>query len=350
MSESIRKVPVGRVRPTGRSRSASRCVMALFAAIVIVGSLQVGIGWGAEGPRAGFFPFYISLIILISSAINLVRRRAAKARGALFADWGQLRQVLAVVVPTAIYVSRSSRASASTCRPALLIGVFMRWLGRYRWVTVLAIAIGVPLVTYRHVRDVVPRPAAEGAARRLARLLRASRLRAPVRHGIAKARHDGRNRQSVSRLRRRAAAVQHRADGRRHRARRHHRRAARPRRRQRRRDPAAADLLHVADLGDHHAVLHLLGRAVRRRHHLGPVQHSGRTMVGGDHLRRPSDGAAGQGRRGADRGLHLVVRRRAVRGHHDHAGGAAGRELRAASSGRRKNSRSISSPSAASSA
>ena len=27
--------------------------------IVIVGSLQVGIGWGAEGPKAGFFPFYI---------------------------------------------------------------------------------------------------------------------------------------------------------------------------------------------------------------------------------------------------------------------------------------------------
>ena len=107
---------------------------------------------------------------------------------------------------------------------------------------------------------------------------------------------------------------------------------------------------HVADLGDHHAVLHLLGRAVRRRDHLDPVQHSRRTMVGGDHLRRLSDGAAGQGRRGADRGLHLVLRRRAVRRHHDHAGGAAGRELRAAASARRRNSRSTSWPSAASSA
>ena len=162
--------------------------------------------------------------------------------------------------------------------------------------------------------------------------------------------HDRRHRQSVSRLRRRAAALQHRADGARHRARRHHRRAAGPRRRQRHRHPAAADLQHVADLGDHHAVLHLLGRAVRRRHHVGAVQHTGRTVVGGDHVRRLSDGAEGQGRRGADRGLHLVLRRRAVRRHHDHAAGAAGRELRAASSARRKSSRSISSPSAASSA
>ena len=52
-------------------------------------------------------------------------------------------------------------------------------------------------------------------------------------------------------------------------------------------------------------------------------------MVGGDHVRRLSDGAAGQGRRGADRRVHLVLRRRAVRRHHDHAARAAGGELRA---------------------
>jgi putative tricarboxylic transport membrane protein len=35
-------------------------------------------------------------------------------------------------------------------------------------------------------------------------------------------------------------------------------------------------------------------RAVRRRHHLNPVQHSRRSLVGRDHLRRLSDGAAGR--------------------------------------------------------
>ena len=39
-------------------------------------------------------------------------------------------------------------------------------------------------------------------------------------------------------------------------------------------------------LGHHPAVVHLLGRALRRRHHLDPVQHPGRALVGGDHLRR----------------------------------------------------------------
>ena len=47
-------------------------VMALLALIGIYGSLQVGIGWGAEGPQAGFFPFYVSLIVLISCVVNVV--------------------------------------------------------------------------------------------------------------------------------------------------------------------------------------------------------------------------------------------------------------------------------------
>jgi hypothetical protein len=40
--------------------------IALLAVIGIIGALKVGIGWGAEGPKAGFFPFYISLIVIIS--------------------------------------------------------------------------------------------------------------------------------------------------------------------------------------------------------------------------------------------------------------------------------------------
>ena len=47
-----------------RSKSALRCSRWLFGAIVIVGSLQVGIDWGVEGPKAGFFPFYIGVMIV----------------------------------------------------------------------------------------------------------------------------------------------------------------------------------------------------------------------------------------------------------------------------------------------
>ena len=40
---------------------------ALFGAVVMYGSVKVGIGWGVEGPKAGFFPFYVGLSIVLSS-------------------------------------------------------------------------------------------------------------------------------------------------------------------------------------------------------------------------------------------------------------------------------------------
>ena len=78
-------------------------LIALFGVIVIIGSIQAGIDWGAEGPRAGFFPFYLGVIIVISSAINL-RNEIRGGRPGLFAEWSQLRQVMRVVIPTTLYV------------------------------------------------------------------------------------------------------------------------------------------------------------------------------------------------------------------------------------------------------
>ncbi|CAA9248726.1 MAG: Tripartite tricarboxylate transporter TctA family, partial [uncultured Craurococcus sp.] len=140
----------------------------------------------------------------------------------------------------------------------------------------------------------------------------------------------GRTRPADAGLRRRDGAAEPAAHARRHRARRVDRRPARPRRRERHRHPAAADLRHAAGLGDHHAVLHLLGRPVRRGHHLDPVQHPRRALVGGDDLRRLPDGAAGQGRRGADGRLHQQLRRRLRRHRDDHLHRAGHRGLRAA--------------------
>lgn len=119
---------------------------ALFALVVIVGSLQAGITWGAEGPRAGFFPFYVALFILGGSAVNFMQIYSARGLG-VFAGWGQLRQVGSVVLPTAVYVALIPWLGIYVSS-ILLIAVFMRWLGQYGWASVLATAIGMPLLTF----------------------------------------------------------------------------------------------------------------------------------------------------------------------------------------------------------
>ena len=119
----------------------------IFGLIAVIGSLQVGIGWGAEGPQAGFFPFYVGLMVIGSGLINLYQAMTGQFGGGLFASWAQLRQVLSVVIPTAVYVAVIPWIGIYISSAAL-IGLFMRWLGRYGWPIVLLIAIGVPLVTF----------------------------------------------------------------------------------------------------------------------------------------------------------------------------------------------------------
>jgi len=121
-------------------------LIALFGVIVIVGSIKAGINWGAEGPRAGFFPFYVGILIIAASAVNLWNGLREDDRG-LFAEWGQLRQVLSVVIPTAIYVGAMPFTGLYVAS-IVFIGWFMRWLGKYSWLTVAAVAIGMPVIAY----------------------------------------------------------------------------------------------------------------------------------------------------------------------------------------------------------
>src|SRR5215203_903391 len=120
-------------------------VMAGFAVIVIIGSFKAGIGWGAEGPKAGFIPFYVGLIIQIASIVNLIQ--VSSERSVLFAEWGQLTKVKSVVIPTTVYVGLIPYIGIYVAS-ALLIAVFMKWLGSYNWTRVLPIAIGVPVVVF----------------------------------------------------------------------------------------------------------------------------------------------------------------------------------------------------------
>ena len=121
--------------------------MALLAAIGIAGSLKDGIGWAAEGPKAGFFPFYISLIVLISCGFNIAVVLRVFSGREIFAEWGQIRQVMSVVIPTTVYVF-AVPVLGMYVSSGLLIGVFMKWIGRYSWLIVLSVAIGVPIATF----------------------------------------------------------------------------------------------------------------------------------------------------------------------------------------------------------
>ncbi len=146
MNETVKET--GGAGPSHRGVEIGVAIaMAILALIGIYGSIKVGIGWGAEGPRAGFFPFYVSLAVLISCAVNIAKIVVSTDDGALFAEWGQIRKVMAVVVPTAIYVAAIPFLGIYVAS-ALLIIAFMKWLGNYHWLMSIAVGVAVPILTF----------------------------------------------------------------------------------------------------------------------------------------------------------------------------------------------------------
>ncbi len=147
MSETAHEA--GGTGPSHRAVEAGvAVVIGIFGAIAVIGSLRVGIGWADDGPMAGFFPFYIGVIIIISSLVNLYTVLfATPGDQGVFATWDQLGKVTSVVIPTAIYVGVMPYIGIYVAS-ALLIGIFMMWLGKYRWTTAIPVALLVPVLTF----------------------------------------------------------------------------------------------------------------------------------------------------------------------------------------------------------
>ena len=128
-----------------RQKSAEIVVAALFllaGAIVVYDSLRLGAKWAEDGPEAGYFPFIVGLIICVASAINLVAVFAwARDIEQTFVEVGQLKMVLAVLVPTSIYVGLIGWLGIYVASIAF-IAFFMRWLGKYAWWKLAAVSVG----------------------------------------------------------------------------------------------------------------------------------------------------------------------------------------------------------------
>jgi putative tricarboxylic transport membrane protein len=122
-------------------------LMAL-AGLVIADSLRVGIGWADDGPRSGYFPFYVGLLLLAASGWVLLSQLWRWHRDSpVFATRAQLAQVLAVFWPMLVYVALIFPLGIYIAS-ALLIAYFMLRYGKYRTTVTLPVALGVPLLFF----------------------------------------------------------------------------------------------------------------------------------------------------------------------------------------------------------
>jgi putative tricarboxylic transport membrane protein len=134
-----------------RQKSAEIVVAALFflaGAIVVYDSLRLGAKWAEDGPQAGYFPFMIGLLMCISSAVNLLAVFFwAREPDRPFVEVGQLKMVLAVLLPSALYVALIGWIGIYVAS-ALFVAFFMRWLGKYEWWKLAAVSVGNSVVFF----------------------------------------------------------------------------------------------------------------------------------------------------------------------------------------------------------
>ncbi len=120
----------------------------IVGVVVMVGSLKLGAKWGSDGPESGYFPFYLSLIILVCSSVTLIQSiRAKELSDESFVEKEPFRQVMAVLIPAALFVLGVQLIGIYVAG-VIYITFFMVWLGKYAVWKALAVGLGVSIVLY----------------------------------------------------------------------------------------------------------------------------------------------------------------------------------------------------------
>ena len=140
------------VRP-GISVRTAEIVVAVFllvlGGLVAYDSVRLGFRWVADGPEAGYFPLYIAMFICISSLGTLGQVLFGKTRDEhkVFVEWAQLKLVLSVLLPAAVFVFGIQMIGIYVASVAY-IAVFMVWLGKYTWIKSVLLGIAVSVATF----------------------------------------------------------------------------------------------------------------------------------------------------------------------------------------------------------
>jgi putative tricarboxylic transport membrane protein len=142
-----------------RTAEAVVCVMLLgLSALLGYDNWRTGIGWDSTGPQAGYFPFYLSLILGLASLHGLAATLLARKEAAeTFVTRAQLRRVMAVFVPTLLFCLATQYLGMYVAS-FLLIAIFMRMVGKIAlWKSLLTAFLftAIMFVTFDIAFDVI---------------------------------------------------------------------------------------------------------------------------------------------------------------------------------------------------
>jgi putative tricarboxylic transport membrane protein len=123
------------------------------AAVLIAGgllvmwdSLRIGIGWGTDGPKSGFFPFWLG-VIMVGACLVIAAKAYRRADRTPFVRREAIAPVLKVLLPATAFVL-STHWIGLYVATTLYMASYMRWIGRHSWTSVVVVSVTVSAATF----------------------------------------------------------------------------------------------------------------------------------------------------------------------------------------------------------
>jgi Tripartite tricarboxylate transporter TctB family len=138
-----------------RKGVATNIVEAVVAFLIFIlgvtvssGSWKLGAGWTTDGPGAGYFPFYIGIILCIAGLGVMYQALLGKNKNTeIFVDNEQLKLVLSVFIPALVYVLGVQFLGLYVAS-AIYIALFMIILGKFSKVKSIFLALAVVVLFF----------------------------------------------------------------------------------------------------------------------------------------------------------------------------------------------------------
>lgn len=122
-------------------------LLLLIGAVLFNESLRLGHGWGATGPRSGFFPFVMTVMMVTGTVVTLLIAWRQPDERPFFEVSQEIVDLVKVGVPIIVSVA-ILRYAGIYITAGLYIGFFMVWYGRMAWYSGLLGAIILPVVLW----------------------------------------------------------------------------------------------------------------------------------------------------------------------------------------------------------
>ena len=121
-------------------------VLIVGGLIVIWDSLRIGVGWGTDGPKSGFFPFWLGLI-MVGACLVIAAKAYRRDDRTPFIRRGAIAPVLKVLLPATAFVL-SIHWIGLYVATTVYMAAYMRWIGRHSWASVVVMSVTVSVVTF----------------------------------------------------------------------------------------------------------------------------------------------------------------------------------------------------------